>query len=85
MGFTRAKVVNTQRNTYKRKIAESLCIKNHSTVEGNKSSFPLCIFKANIQSEQMIVFFNHSYEEIIHRNKNHSSYKKLVLTSFVSA
>ena len=44
-GFNRAKVVNTQRNTYKRKIAESLFIKNHSTVEGNKSSFPFSIFK----------------------------------------
>ena len=45
-GFTRAKVVNTQRNIYKRRIAESLFIKNHSTVEGNKSSFPLSIFKS---------------------------------------
>ena len=44
-GFDRARVVNTQRNTFKRKIAESLFIKNHSTVEGNKSSFPLSIFK----------------------------------------
>jgi hypothetical protein len=44
-GFTRAKVINTQRNTYKRKIAESLLIKNHSTVAGNKNSFPLTIFR----------------------------------------
>ena len=40
MGFTRAKVINTQCNTYKRKIAESLLI-----VTGNKNSFPLSIFK----------------------------------------
>ena len=45
-GSNRAKVVNTQRNTYKRKIAESLFIRNHSTVEGNKCSFPLSIFKS---------------------------------------
>ena len=44
-GFDRAVVVNTQRNTIKRKIAESLFIKSHSTVHGNKSSFPLGIFK----------------------------------------
>ena len=44
-GFNRAVIVNTQRNTIKRKIAESLFIKSHSTVEGNKSSFPLSIFK----------------------------------------
>ena len=44
-GFTRAIVVNTQRNTSKRKIAEALFIKTHSTVQGNKSSFPLSIFK----------------------------------------
>ena len=44
-GFNRAKIVNTQRNTIKRKIAESLFIKNHSTVDGNKSSFPMSIFK----------------------------------------
>ena len=31
-GFTRAKVVNTQRNTYKRK-AEPLFIKNHLSVD----------------------------------------------------
>ena len=43
--FTRAIVVNPQRNTSKRKIAEALFIKNHSTVQGNKSSFPLSIFK----------------------------------------
>ena len=42
--FDRARIVNTQRNTIKRKIAESLFIKNHSTVDGNKSSFPLSIF-----------------------------------------
>ena len=41
-GFTRAKVINTQR--YKRKIAESLLIKKHSIVTGNKNSFPLSIF-----------------------------------------
>ena len=46
MGFTRAIAVNTQRNTSKRKIAEALFIKNHSTVQGNKSSFPLSIFKS---------------------------------------
>ena len=40
-GFTRAIIVNTQRNTSKRKIAEALFIKNHSTLEGNKSTFPL--------------------------------------------
>ena len=40
-GFTRAKVINTQRNTYKRKIAESLLMKKHSIVTGNKNSFPL--------------------------------------------
>ena len=45
LGFDRARIVNTQRNTIKRKIAESLFIKNHSTVDGNKSSFPLSIFK----------------------------------------
>ena len=45
-GFTRAIVVNTQRNTSKRKIAEALFIKNHTTVQGNKSSFPLNIFKS---------------------------------------
>ena len=39
----RARIVNTQRNTIKRKIAESLFIKNHSTVDGN--SFTLSIFK----------------------------------------
>ena len=46
-GFNRAKIVNTQRNTIKctSKIAESLFINNHSTVDGNKSSFPLSIFK----------------------------------------
>ena len=44
-GFNRAKIVNTQRSTIKRKIAESLFIRNHSTVDGNKSSFPLSIFK----------------------------------------
>ena len=44
-GFNRAVIVNTQRNTIKRKIAESLFIKSHSTVDGNKSSFPLSIFK----------------------------------------
>ena len=44
-GFDRARIVNTQRNTNKRKIAESLFIKNHSTVDGNMSSFPLSIFK----------------------------------------
>ena len=44
-GFNRARIVNTQRNTIKRKIAESLFIKSHSTVDGNKSSFPLGIFK----------------------------------------
>ena len=44
-GFDRARIVNTQRNTIKRKIAESLLIKNHSTVDSNKSSFPLSIFK----------------------------------------
>ena len=44
-GFNRAKIVNIQRNTIKRKIAESLFIKNHSTVDGNKSSFPVSIFK----------------------------------------
>ena len=43
--FTRAKVINTQRNTRKRMIAESLLIKNHSTVTGNKNSFPLTIFR----------------------------------------
>ena len=46
-GFTGAIVVNTQRNTSKRKIAEAaLFIKSHSTVQGNKSSFPLSIFKS---------------------------------------
>ena len=44
-GFTRAKVINTQRNTYKRKIAESLLMKKHPIVTGNKNSFPLSIFK----------------------------------------
>jgi len=44
-GFNRAVIVNTQSNTMKRKIAESLFIKSHSTVDGNKSSFPLSIFK----------------------------------------
>ena len=39
-GFNRTKIVNTQRNTIKRKIAKSLFIRNHSTVDGNKSSFP---------------------------------------------
>ena len=43
-GFARAKVVNIQSNTSKRKIAESLLIKTHSTVEGNKSSYQLGIF-----------------------------------------
>ena len=46
-GFTRAIVVNTQRNASKRKIAdEALFMKNHSTVQCNKSSFPLSIFKS---------------------------------------
>jgi len=45
-GFNRVQIVNTQRNTSKRKIAESLLIQNHSTVEGNKSSYPLSIFKS---------------------------------------
>jgi len=44
-GFNRAVIINTQRNTIKRKIAESLFIKSHSTVDNNKSSFPLSIFK----------------------------------------
>ena len=44
-GIDRARIVNTQRNTIKRNIAESLFIKNNSTVDGNKSSFPLSIFK----------------------------------------
>ena len=40
-GFTRAKVINTQRNTYKRKIAKSLLlIKKHSIVTGNNNSLP---------------------------------------------
>ena len=38
-GSNRAKVINTQRNTYKRKIAESLFIKNHSTVDGIRVHF----------------------------------------------
>ena len=42
-GFSRAKVINTQRNTYKRKIAESLLMKKHPIVTGNKSSFHLSI------------------------------------------
>ena len=37
---------NTQRNTYKRKIAKSLFLKNHSTVESNKSLLPLSICKS---------------------------------------
>ena len=46
-GFAHAKVINTQRNTYtsKRKIAESLLMKKHPIVTGNKNSFPLSIFK----------------------------------------
>ena len=38
-------LVQTQSNTYKRKIAESLLMKKHSIVTGNKNSFPLSIFK----------------------------------------
>ena len=44
-GFDRAKIVNAQCNTIKRKIAESLFIRNHLTIEGNKSLFPLSIYK----------------------------------------
>ena len=38
-GFDRARIVNTLRNTIKRKIAESLFIKNYSTVDDNKSLY----------------------------------------------
>ena len=48
-GLDRAKIVNAQLNTIKRKTAERLFITNHSTIDGNKSSFPLSIFK----------FYNH--------------------------
>ena len=49
-GFNRAKIVNTQSNTIERKIAESLFIKNHSTVDGNKSSFPLAYLNSKLIS-----------------------------------
>ena len=44
-GFTRTKVINAQRNTYKRKITESLLMKKRSVVTGNKNLFPLSIFE----------------------------------------
>ena len=44
--FNRRKIVNTQRNTLKRKIAESLLINNHLIADGNKSSFHLSIIGA---------------------------------------
>ena len=36
-GFNRAKVINNQRNTYKHKIVESLLMKKHSIVTGNRA------------------------------------------------
>ena len=43
--FSRAKVINTQHNVIKRRIAESLFIRSNTTVQGNKSSFPISVFK----------------------------------------
>ena len=52
-GFIRAIIVITQRNTIKREIVKLYFIINHSTVDSNKSSSFLSIFK--------LIFFDNCY------------------------
>ena len=63
-GFHRARIVNTQRNTIKRKIAKSLFPKTHSTVDGNKSSVPLNILNPKIIKQLKRVILSDLFNQL---------------------